>query len=87
MYEIVGVVGDIRYMTCGYKKPVRPMFRVPETQTAQYDDHNLQAGEISSHYLNNIVLWASERQADLEEQVRKALAGVDPDIVLYGVDS
>ena len=85
-YEIVGVVGDIRYMTYDYKKPIRPMFWVPETQTAQYDDHNFQAGEISSHYLYNIVLWGSERQPDLEAQVRKALAGVDPDIVLYGVD-
>ena len=86
-YEIVGVAGDIRYMTYDYKKPVRPMFWVPETQTAQYDDPNFQSGEISSHYLNNIVLWASGRQPNLEEQVRKALAGVDPDIVLYGVDS
>jgi putative ABC transport system permease protein len=33
------------------------------------------------------VFWASERQPDLEDQVRRALAGVDPNFVLYGVDA
>ena len=32
-YEIVGVINDMRYMTYEYKKPVRPMFWVPEAQT------------------------------------------------------
>src|SRR5450432_1176978 len=30
-YEIVGVINDVRYMTYEYKKPVRPMFWLPET--------------------------------------------------------
>jgi len=33
-YEIVGVINDVRYMTYGYSKPVRPMYWLPETQTA-----------------------------------------------------
>ena len=37
-FEIVGVTDDVRYMTYGYKKAVRPMFWVPEAQTVQYDD-------------------------------------------------
>jgi putative ABC transport system permease protein len=32
------------------------------------------------------VLWAPGKPTDLEERVRKALAGVDPSLVLYGVD-
>jgi putative ABC transport system permease protein len=85
-YEIVGVINDIRYMTYEYKKPVRPMFWVPEAQTVQYDDPGFRSGETWSHYLYNIVLWAPGHPADIEERVRKALAGVDPNLVLYGVD-
>ncbi|HLI83714.1 MAG TPA: ABC transporter permease [Bryobacteraceae bacterium] len=86
-YEIVGVTNDVRYMTWwDYKKPVRPMYWIPEAQTAQWDDPAYQAGEIGSHYLSNIVLWAPGNPPDLEQQVRKALARIDPDLVLYAVD-
>ena len=86
-YEIVGVVRDIRYMTYDYKEPVRPMFWVPETQTVQYDDPAFTSGEIWSHYLYNIVIWAPGDPPGMEERVRKALVSVDPNLVLYGVDS
>ena len=32
------MINDVRYMTYEYKKPVRPMFWLPEAQTVQYDD-------------------------------------------------
>jgi len=85
-YEIVGVTNDIRYMTYGYRLPVRPMFWVPEAQTVAYGDPAFMAGETWSHYLYNIVLWAPGDQPKIEDQVRKALASVDPSLVLYGVD-
>jgi predicted permease len=85
-YEIVGVINDVRYMTYEYKKPVRPMYWLPEPQTVQYDDPAYRSGEIWSHYLYNIVLWVPGNPANLEQSVRKALAGVDPNLVLYGVD-
>jgi putative ABC transport system permease protein len=85
-YEIVGVINDVRYMTWGYSKPVRPMFWVSEAQTVQYDDPAFQSGEIWSHYLYNIVIWAPGNQAGLEDRVHKALASIDPSFVLYGVD-
>src|ERR1700761_5668613 len=85
-YEIVGVVKDIRYMTYDYKKAVRPMFWIPETQTVQFNDPAMQSGEIWSHYLYNIVLWAPGNPPGMEERVRKALVSIDPDFVLYGVD-
>jgi putative ABC transport system permease protein len=86
-FEIVGVVRDMRYMTGDYKDPVRPMFWVPEAQTVQYDDPAYQSGEIWSHYLYNIVIWAPGNPPGMEERVRKALASIDPNFVLYGVDS
>ncbi|MGH9622890.1 MAG: ABC transporter permease [Bryobacteraceae bacterium] len=84
-YEIVGVVRNIRYMTYDYKKAVGPMFWVPEAQTVQYDKPHFQIGEKWSHYLYNIVIWAPG-VPDVEKQVRKALASVEPDLVLYSVD-
>jgi predicted permease len=85
-YEIVGVINDMRYMTYDYRRAVRPMYWLPETQTAHFDDPNFQTGENGSHFLYNIVIWAEGRHADLEERVRKEIAGVAPDVVLYGVD-
>jgi len=85
-YEIVGVVNDVRYMTYEYKKPIRPMYWLAEAQGMQFDDPAYRSGDIWSHYLYNIVLWAPGKPQDLEASVRKALAGVDPNLVLYGVD-
>jgi putative ABC transport system permease protein len=65
---------------------VRPMFWVPETQTVEFDDPAYRSGETWSHYLYNIVIWAPGDPPGMEERVRKALAAVDPDLVLYGVD-
>jgi predicted permease len=85
-FEIVGVTNDVRYMTYDYKRSVWPMFWVPEAQTVAYDDPAFLSGEIWSHYLYNIVIWAPGNQPGMEGRVRKALASVDPSLVLYGVD-
>ncbi len=85
-YEIVGVVKDMRYMTYDYKDPIRPMFWLAETQTVPYDEPAYRSGEIWSHFLYNIVIWAPGNPPGMEERVRKALASVDPNLVLYGVD-
>jgi putative ABC transport system permease protein len=85
-YEVVGVVRDMRYMTYDYKDPVGPMFWLPEAQAVQWDDQNYQGGEIWSHYLYNIVIWAPGNPPGMEERVRNALNSVDPNLVLYEVD-
>lgn len=84
--EIVGVVKDMRYMTGDYKEPIGPMYWVPETQTIQWDDPAYTNGESASHFLNNIVIWAPGNPPGMEDHVRKALASIDPNFVLYGVD-
>jgi len=73
-------------MTYQYKKPVGPMYWVPEAQSMAWDDPAYRGGDIWSHYLYNIVLWSPGNIPDMEARVRKALAGVDPNLVLYGVD-
>lgn len=81
-YEIVGVARNMRYMTYGYKEPVRPMFWVSEAQKVQFDDPAFAAGETGSHYLQNIVIWAPGDPPGMEDRVRKTLASVDPNLVL-----
>lgn len=85
-FEVVGVVKDIRYMTYDYKDPVRPMYWVAEAQNVNWDDPAYVSGEIWSHYLNNVIIWAPGDPPGLEERVRKTLAAIDPNLVLYGVD-
>jgi putative ABC transport system permease protein len=85
-FEIVGVVKDMRYMTYSYKDPIRPMFWVPEAQTVQYDDPAYVSGEVWSHYLYNIVIWAPGDPPHMEDRVRTVLSGIDPNFVLYSVD-
>jgi ABC-type antimicrobial peptide transport system permease subunit len=76
----------MRYMTYDYKDPIRAMYWIPEAQTAQYDDPAFASGELWSHYLYNIAIWAPGEPPGMEDRVRKALATIDPNFVLYGVD-
>lgn len=86
-YEIVGVIRDLRYSVGGYKEPIAPFFLVPESQATKYGDEAYTKGDESSHYLSNLVLWAPGDPPGLAESVRKAVASVNPDLVLYTVDS
>jgi putative ABC transport system permease protein len=85
-FEIVGVVRDIRYMTWGYKDAVRPMFWLSETQSVKYDDPQFNTFDLFSHFLSNIVIWAPGNPPGIEVEVRRALASIDPNLVVYGVD-
>lgn len=85
-FEIVGVVRDIRYMTWDYKDPVRPMFWLSETQSVKYDDPQYNTFDLFSHFLSNIVIWAPGNPPGLQTEVRKALASIDPNLVIYAVD-
>ena len=85
-FEIVGVVRDIRYMTWDYKDPIGPMFWLPETQSVKYNDPLFDTFDLFSHFLYNIVVWAPGNPPGIETEVRKALASIDPNLVVYSVD-
>jgi predicted permease len=85
-FEIVGVVRDIRYMTWGYKDPIRPMFWLPETQSVKYDDPQFTTFDLFSHFLSDIVIWAPGNPPGIETEVRKAIASIDPNLVVYSVE-
>jgi hypothetical protein len=79
MYEIVGVAADMAL----WNEPdgSEPVYYLPEAQTAVFQEANNESRELWSHDLYNIVLWAPGSHPDLEAQVRRALADVDPNLV------
>jgi putative ABC transport system permease protein len=60
---------------------------LPEAQSTQFDDPESEEREVSSHYLYNVVIWAPGNPPRLKAQARRALAHVDPNLVIYGVQS
>jgi putative ABC transport system permease protein len=82
-YEIVGVVQNIHYVVWGFRDPARAMYYIPEAQTVPFDQRDLQSDEFVSQNLWNIVIWAPEHPANMFMQVRKALAEVNPNLVMY----
>jgi putative ABC transport system permease protein len=84
-YEVVGVVRNVRWVGWDLTDPDRSMFYVPEAQTAHFDQGDNESYEIWSHYLYNIVIWAPGQPPNMLAQVKRALADIDPSLVLYDV--
>jgi putative ABC transport system permease protein len=84
-YEIVGVVQNIHYVSWALGEPARAMYYIPEAQTVHFDQPDIQSDELVSQNLFNIVIWAPGHPANILLQEKKALALVDPDLVIYKV--
>lgn len=89
-YEIVGVVQDTQYWDP--TQPVRPMYFLPAAQSSQLPPTDSSAANYAhfiaeSHYLGNIVLETHGHVPGLEAQVRRALAQVNPNLMLIDYQS
>jgi putative ABC transport system permease protein len=82
MYEIIGVASDV-----DFGNGPQPMYFLPEAQSTHFDEPESQEREVSSHYLYNVVVWAPGNPPGVGVQVKRALADVDPNLVIYGVQS
>jgi predicted permease len=82
MYEIVGVASDL-----DFGDGVQPMYFLPESQTTAFADPESQEREIGSHYLYAIVVSAPKNPPALAQQIRQTIAGVDPNLLVYSVQS
>ncbi len=87
VYEIVGVTGDMAWDSSSVWNGVEPMYFLPEAQNAQFAEADLEARELWSHYLYNLVIWAPGNPAGLEPEVKSALADIDPGLVMYDMQS
>lgn len=83
MYEIVGVASDLTFEG----NQDEPMYFLPESQSTTFTNAINESREVWSHYLYNLVIWAPQNPAGLEKQVKAALAKVNPDLIVYGVQS
>ena len=84
-YEIVGVVHDAKYDDPD--KPAHPMFFLPLEQSIHYDDKIIQGFEESSHFIGGIQLRLRGPASNLEPQLRRALAEIDPNLTIISVQT
>ena len=84
-YEIVGVVRDAKYIDP--EKPAHPMFFLPLEQSIHYSEKMLQGFEEKSHFVGGIQLRLQGYTTNLEPQLRRALAEIDPNLTVISVQT
>lgn len=84
-FEIVGVARDAKYTDPD--QSARPMFFVPLEQSVHYPNDLMQRGEIQTHFVRSIQLLVRGDTRNLEPQLRKALADIDPNLTIITVQS
>jgi len=84
-FEIVGVVEDAQYRD--YTEPIRPMYFLPFLQVTPYPNPAALTNEVRSNYFHQIVLQVSGTPENLQQLVRRTLAGIDPNITVTRIKS
>lgn len=84
-FEIVGVTEDSNYR--GPMNKIRPMYFLAEGQSAHIDAPLYRAYEDSSQYLNAIEIKTRGEVPGLEDQLRRALLQINPDLALVNFQS
>jgi len=84
-FEIVGVARDAKYNDPD--QPAVPMFFLPLEQRVHYPDAEIQRNEIQTHFVGTIQLLVRGDTRNLEPQLRKALADIDPNLTIITVQS
>jgi predicted permease len=84
-FEIVGVARDAKYNDPD--QPAKPMFFVPLEQSVHYPDVLMERGEIQTHFIHSIQLLVRGHALNLEPQLSKALAAIDPNLTIITVQS
>ncbi|HTT17343.1 MAG TPA: ABC transporter permease [Candidatus Sulfotelmatobacter sp.] len=84
-FEIVGVARDAKYTDPD--QPARPMFFLPLEQRVHYSDAAIQGNEIQTHFVGSIQLLVRGDTRNLEPQLRKTLADIDPNLTVITMQS
>lgn len=84
-YEIVGVVEDSKYQDA--RQPAYATFFLPFLQQIPREDESSQNAIDGSNYLHDIELLVAGRPQNLESQVRRALADIDPNLTVLSMTS
>ena len=62
LYEIVGVAADVQYFPGTESGTTRPMYFVPEAQSATFEERELQSREVGSHSSVRSAVAAAENR-------------------------
>ncbi|HUF24768.1 MAG TPA: ADOP family duplicated permease [Vicinamibacterales bacterium] len=81
--EIVGVVEDVKYTAAA--RPTRPMIFFSGLQAVEYAEAGWRSRQNRSMLMRALVLRAPKAGPDLEGQVRRALAEVNPEFSVVRV--
>ena len=84
-FRIVGIVRDAKFAGFNLSKPARPMFYVPLAQSVDYKNPLMARLEISSHYIQAMMLVTNTPTGTLEPLLTRAVAEVDPNLTITSI--
>ena len=84
-FRIVGVVRDAKFAGFALSQPARAMFYVPLAQTVDYKHELMKKLELSSHFMQGIMLVTQASPGTLEPLLTKMLAEADPNLTITSV--
>src|ERR1700675_4567019 len=84
-YRIIGIVRDAKFAGFNLSKPARPMFYVPLAQGVDYKNDLMAKLELSTHYIQGIMLVTNTPTGTLEPLLTRTLAEVDPNLTITSI--
>jgi predicted permease len=84
-YRIIGIVRDAKFAGYELSKPARPMLFVPLAQGIDYKNELMARLELSTHYIQAIMLVTNTPTGTLEPLLTRTLAEVDPNMTITGI--
>jgi predicted permease len=84
-YRIIGIVRDAKFAGFQLSKPARPMFYVPLSQSVDYKNPLMARLELSSHYIQAMMLVTNMPIGTLEPLLIRTLAEVDPNLTITSI--
>jgi predicted permease len=84
-YRIIGIVRDAKFAGFELSKPARPMFYVPLAQNVDYKNPLMARLELSTHYIQAIMLVTNTPTGTLEPLLTRTVAEVDPNLTITSI--
>jgi len=84
-YEIVAIAKDARYLTFELGQPIGPSYFLPEAQYDVFSKAEWTEGDMSSHFMRDIVIVTRPGASLSIAQVRQAMASVDPNLPIISI--
>ncbi|HXJ91907.1 MAG TPA: ABC transporter permease [Terriglobia bacterium] len=84
-FEIVGIAEDAKYQDA--REPAYAMFFLPFLQTETDKNPAYNTGMVRSNYMGDVELRVAGKPENLEAEVRRALADINPNLTVLNIQS